>query len=541
MIRFDHVSFVYPDATAPTLRDVELTVAEGELCLVVGQTGSGKSTLLRAINGLVPHFTGGRLAGEVSVAGRSTRDHPPRLLADVVGLVGQDPAASFVTEVVEDELAYAMENLGVPAPAMRRRVEDTLDLLGLHEVRHRPLRFLSGGQQQRVAIGAVLTAAPRVLVLDEPTSALDPAAAEEVLAALSRLVHDLGLTVVIAEHRLERVVPFADRIVLVPGGGAPLIVGPPGEIMASSPVAPPVVELGRLAGWSPLPLTIREARRAAAPLREQLESIGAPPSGAGGDVVAGDVVAEVRDLGAAFGPVTALHGVNLQFRAGEIVAVMGRNGSGKSTLLRHLVGLAPPASGRVRVLGHAPHTLPARQLNRTAGFVPQDSGVLLYGETVAGECAAADRDGGLHAGTTAAALARILPGLPPDRHPRDLSEGQRLGLALAIVLAPGPALLLLDEPTRGLDYSAKERLAGTLRELAAAGHAIVLATHDVELVAALATRAVVLAEGEVVADGAARDVVCQSPVFAPQVAKILAPLPWLTVAEVRTALAGAAR
>jgi energy-coupling factor transport system ATP-binding protein len=538
MIRFERVSFTYPEAAGPTLRDVGLTIGEGELCLVVGKTGSGKSTLLRAINGLVPHFTGGRLAGEVSVAGRSTRDHPPRLLADVVGLVGQDPAASFVTEVVEDELAYAMENLGVPAPAMRRRVEDTLDLLGLHEIRQRPLRFLSVGQQQRVAIGAVLTAAPRVLVLDEPTSALDPAAAEEVLAALARLVHDVGLTVVIAEHRLERVVPFADRVVLVPGDGAPLVAGAPGEVMATSPVAPPVVELGRMAGWSPLPLSIRDARRAAAPLRAQLERVGAvepallPP---------GEVVADVHRLSAAFGPVIALRDVDLQIRAGEIVALMGRNGSGKSTLLRHLVGLLEPSTGRVRVLGRAPHTLPARQLNRTAGLVPQDAGVLLYGETVAGECVTADRDGGLDPGTTAASLETILPDLPSERHPRDLSEGQRLALALAVVLAPGPALLLLDEPTRGLDYAAKDRLAGTLRRLAATGHAVVLATHDVELVAGLATRAVVLAEGEVVADGPARDVVCHSPVFAPQVAKILAPLPWLTVDEVRTAVAGVTR
>ena len=218
MIRFDHVTFTYPGAPRPTLCDVDLLVPEGELCLVVGQTGTGKSTLLRAVNGLVPRFTGGHLAGSVSVDGRRTEEHAPRDLADLVGVVGQDPAAGFVTDTVEEELAYAMENLGVAADVMRRRVEDTLDLLGLHELRDRPLLALSGGQQQRVAIGSVLTASPRVLVLDEPTSALDPAAAEEVLAALTRLVHDLGITVLVAEHRLERVVQYADRVVLLPGG-----------------------------------------------------------------------------------------------------------------------------------------------------------------------------------------------------------------------------------------------------------------------------------------------------------------------------------
>ena len=185
MIRFERVSFRYPESREPVLDELSLVIPEGELCVVVGETGTGKTTLLRCINGLVPHFSGGTLGGTVTVDGRSTRDHRPRDLADVVGFVGQNPLASFVTERVEDELAYTMENLGVPPEAMRRRVEDTLDLLGLQELRDRPLRALSGGQQQRVAIGAVLTASPRVLVLDEPTSALDPAAAEEVLNALA--------------------------------------------------------------------------------------------------------------------------------------------------------------------------------------------------------------------------------------------------------------------------------------------------------------------------------------------------------------------
>ena len=199
------------------LRDLDFVVPEGELCLVVGPTGSGKTTLLGAINGLVPHFTGGHLAGRVIVDGRDTRTHPPRDLADVVGMVGQDPLAGFVMDTVEEELAYAMEQLAVPEPVMRKRVEETLDLLGIAELRGRALRTLSGGQQQRVAIGSVLTAHPRILVLDEPTSALDPTAAEEVLAAITRLVHDLGITVVMAEHRLERVVQHADSVVLLRG------------------------------------------------------------------------------------------------------------------------------------------------------------------------------------------------------------------------------------------------------------------------------------------------------------------------------------
>jgi len=533
MIRFEHVTVTYPDAPAPILVDVNFEVPEGELCLVVGVTGSGKSTLLRAVNGLVPRFTGGVMQGSVIVDGRRTSEVSPRELADVVGLVGQDPAASFVTDYVEDELAYAMENLGIAPDIMRRRVEDILDLLGLHELRNRPLASLSGGQQQRVAIGSVLTAGPRVLVLDEPTSALDPAAAEEVLAALTRLVHDLGTTVLIAEHRLERVVQYADRVMLIPGGGQPVVIGLPAEVLRTSVVAPPVVELGRLAGWSPLPLSVREARRSASELRERLSSV-VPPVRVPRNI--GEIVVVTENLQASYGPITALRGVNLEIRSGEIVAVMGRNGAGKSTLLNHLVGLRAPIGGSVRVMGREPHRLSARDIVRAAGLVPQDCGVLLYHDTVAAECRAADRDTDLAPGSTRAVLDRIVPEIEARTHPRDLSEGQRLGLALAIILASEPPVVLLDEPTRGLDYLAKQRLIHVLTTFANAGTAVVIATHDVEVVAAVADRVVVMAEGEIVADGPAREVVSHSPVFAPQVAKVMAPEPWLTVSEVKAAL-----
>ncbi|HEY5386178.1 MAG TPA: ABC transporter ATP-binding protein, partial [Acidimicrobiales bacterium] len=446
----------------------------------------------------------------------------------------------FVTETVEDELAYTMENLGVPADAMRRRVEDAVDLLGLQDLRDRSLRALSGGQQQRVAIGAVLTASPRLLVLDEPTSALDPAAAEEVLSALARLVHDLGLTVVMAEHRLERVVPFADRIILVPGRGAPLVVGPPEVVMRSSSVAPPLVELGRLMGWDPLPLSVRDARRLTAPLREQLASTAPPTRPAPlAPTTDGAESASVQKLTVTYGPVVALDGVDLTIMPGEVLALMGRNGSGKSTLLHTLSGMRRPTRGVVAVGGRDPQSFRAADLVRHVGLVPQDPGLLLYGESVQAECHAADKVSKLAPGTTLRVLERVLPGMPTDRHPRDLSEGQRLALALAIVVAPVPQLLLLDEPTRGLDYPSKDRLIHVLRELAEDGHAIVLATHDVELAARVADRAVVLADGQVITDGPARQVVCHSPIFAPQVAKVLAPEEWLTVDEVRDALAEA--
>ena len=538
MIRFERVSISYPGSARPVVSNVDLDVAAGELCVVVGPTGSGKSTLLKAVNGLVPHFTGGLLRGRVSVAGRDTRTHKPRDLADVVGYAGQEPLAGFVTDAVEDELAYGMESLGLAPQVMRKRVEETLDLLGLAQLRGRPLSTLSAGEQQRVAIGSVLTSHPQALVLDEPTSALDPQAAEEVLAALQRLVHDLGLTVLLAEHRLERVVQYADRLLLVPGGGAPVVAGTPQEVMATSPLAPPVVELGRLAGWSPLPLSVRDARRASGPL---LSALGGRPRGQQlvGRAPGASQVASVRNLVVAYSGNPVLRAVDLRIRTGEVVALMGRNGAGKSTLLKSLVGLVHPGSGAVEVSGNDPLRTAPERLIGSVGLVPQEPADLLYADSVALECATADSDATAPAGSARRLLDELSPGVADDRHPRDLSAGQRLALVLAIVLTAAPVLVLLDEPTRGLDYGAKRRLVSILRDLASAGHAVVLATHDVELVAELASRVVVLGDGDVVADGPTASVVVASPSFAPQVAKILAPQPWLTVGEVAAALAPA--
>ena len=530
MIRFEQVTVTYSEAPGPVLRDVDLVIPEGELCLVVGPSGSGKSTLLRLTNGLVPHFSGGTLAGRVVVDGRDTRTHPPRELADVVGFVPQDPASGFVTDTVEDEIAYGMESLGLAPDLMRRRVEEMLDQLSLTQLRGRALRTLSGGERQRVAIGAALATHPRILVLDEPTSALDPGAAEDVLASLQRLVHDLGITVLLAEHRLERVVHYADRVVLVPGGAAPLVVGTPQTVMQDAPVAPPVVELGRMAGWDPLPLSVRDARRAATDLRATLMTHQLAPVHE--RVCPGDPVLAVHQARVGYGRLEVLHAVNVSACSGEVISVMGRNGAGKSTLLATMVGLRTPFAGSVRVRGAEPATLAPRDLVAHVGLVPQQPGDLLYADSVGAECTAADSDAGLSKGTTLATLLRLAPSIDLDLHPGDLSEGNRLALALAVVLAPAPPVILLDEPTRGLDYAAKRRLSRIITERASAGHVIVMATHDVELAAEVSTRTIVLADGEIVADGPTREIVMGSPMFAPQISKVLAPLDVLTVADV---------
>ena len=399
-----------------------------------------------------------------------------------------------------------------------------------------------------------LVAGPRVLVLDEPTSALDPVAAEDVLAILHRLVHDVGTTVVVAEHRLERVVHHADAVLLVESGS---VRGPldPAAAMADSPLRPPVVELGLRLGWDRLALSVREARRSARTLRSALDlsaAAPAPDTGAATRAAAGSAiraasgaattasstpsartttaatpapVVDARRLSVVRDTVIALRTVDLRVAPGEVVALMGRNGSGKSTLLATLDGSLSPTSGRVVV------TEPAAR-------APQDPGDLLADATVSEHLAAHDAAQGLASGTTRAVLDQLAPGLDGLRGHRtaDLSEGQRMSVALSLVLARGTALLLLDEPTRGLDYPAKDRLTTILAERAAAGCAVVVATHDVELAAEVASRVVLLAEGEVIADGAARQVLADSPAFAPQVAKVMHPLPFLRVTDVLAAV-----
>ena len=522
MIELRGVGLSYDETRV--LDDVDLQVTEGELVLVTGPTGSGKSTLLGVLTGLVPRFSGGRLTGDVLLDGHSIVRTPPRERAHHIGYVGQDPAAGFVTDTVEEELAYGMEQLGLPADTMRRRVEETLDLLGIADLRARDLRRLSGGEQQRVALGSVLTMHPRILVLDEPTSALDPTAAEDVLATLTRLVHDLDVSVVLAEHRLERVVPFADTLVVLDGRGG-LRSGAPADLLSDSPVAPPIVELGRAAGWDPLPLTVREARRRADGLRDRL---GRPPGDGPEPALTGGL--EARGVTVTHGATLAVHDVSLALRPGTVTALMGRNGSGKSSLLWALQGSGSRRGGSVEVAGRDPAALAEADRRTLVGLLPQNAADLLYLETVADELTAS--------GATPADLDRLVPGIDRQMHPRDLSEGQRLALALAIVLAGAPPVLLLDEPTRGLDYAAKHALALILRRMAGGagegsveGRAVLVATHDVEFVAQVADHVVVLAEGEVVSSGPVRRVVAESPAFAPQVTKVLG-APWLRVDEV---------
>jgi energy-coupling factor transport system ATP-binding protein len=509
VLSFERVTYRYPGIDAPALDDVSFELDPGEFCLLAGLSGHGKSTLLRAACGLVPHFHGGRFSGSVVLAGVSSREHGPAQLGAHAGALFQDPETQLVTSSVRAELALALESSGHGAAAVARGVEEVALALGIDHLLDRTTYDLSGGEKQRVALGAALAGRPPVILLDEPTSQLDPVAADELLGLLRRLNQEWETTILLAEHRLERCLPAADRVIALESGRVSHDGNPRSFLAWAARRAPalqtPGARLFALGGLEPPPVGVREARRR---LRER----GLLPAAAempqetaararrlrrrrGSALSVRGVWHELRD-----GP-AILRGVTLELDAGESVALMGRNGAGKSTLLRHAAGLLEPTRGQVRRAGRV-------------ALLLQNPGDYLIHERVGDE-------------TTQGALnAAGLAGLE-ERHPRDLSGGERQRLALGIVAGedrPGEesaAVVALDEPTRGMDREAKAVLAHELRRRARDGQAVIVATHDPEFAAACADRAILLADGRVIADGDARELLAGGWYFATETARIL--------------------
>jgi energy-coupling factor transport system ATP-binding protein len=500
------LGFAYGGSQRCVLHGVDVTLDEGEFVLVTGPSGGGKSTLLRCFNGLIPHFHGGRFAGDVIVGGMNTRTHQPRELAFAAGMVFQEPEGQSVARIVQEEIVFGLENRGTDATTIRKRLEEVLDALGIAALRSREMRTLSGGERQRVAIASVLTMQPSLILMDEPTSQLDPQAADDVLRLSRDLRDDYGLTVVIAEHRLERVASYADRVVQVPGSGS-IEEMPTREAMASLPGAPPVSRIGQAMGWSPLPLSVAEARR--------FVGNGGTPIPASRDQAAGDVISRIRGLRVDLGGRVVLSVADLDLRGGECIGIMGRNGAGKTTLLRALAGLIQPTTGTA----DGPTAVDARERYRQLAYVPQDPASTLYKPTLEAEV----RDvleGTGRDGTVAAALAEWGVTRFRNSDPRDLSVGERQRAAVAALLAGRPRLILLDEPTRGMDAGAKDLLVRNLRARCGEGACVVLASHDVELVAAFADRVVLLSEGAIVADEPTRVALTGSITFSTQANKL---------------------
>jgi energy-coupling factor transport system ATP-binding protein len=503
------LAYRYPDAERAALRDIELELGVGEFVVLAGRSGSGKSTLLRACSGLVPHYHGGEASGSLSVCGLDVREHGPAELGGLVGMVGQDPEAQVVSTTVRGELELPLELRGESTAARARAVEEVALALAIPQLLERPTDTLSGGELQRVALGAALVLRPRLVLLDEPTSQLDPVAGDELIGLLRRLNEEWGMGVILAEHRLERCLAAADRVVAMVDGaigfdGAPAAFAE-WAIPTDPALATPAARLFSLAGVRPLPAAVKEARQTLA-----RRGLAAPPPQP--DRPRGRrrrrarrgpaAPLEARDLWVELERREVLRGIDLAVDSGERLALMGRNGAGKTTLLRAAGGLIEPARGRVETAGDC-------------ALLPQAPGDLFVRERVSEE---------LPGPAGAAALRRVGLEWAADADPRDLSGGERQRLALAMVMAGRdrlPGVVCLDEPTRGMDGARKLELSEWLGELASGGAAVVVATHDVEFAARFATRVVLLGDGVVIADGDADQVLSGGWYFATEVARIL--------------------
>jgi energy-coupling factor transport system ATP-binding protein len=532
LIEIENLTFCYGGTEKPALQGVNLEVRDGEFILITGPSGGGKSSLCRCLNGLIPHFYGGKISGRVEVQGLNIVEQSTKELATKVGMIFQDPENQLVAMDVEREIAFGLENLAFPRDLIAKRMEESLDTLGISGLRYRQVHELSGGEKQKVVIASVLALHPDVLVLDEPTSELDPKGAEEVLNAIERLNDELGITVILIEHRLDRVAHLVDRLIILHEGriiadGAPRQVLSEGEITNIGVGIPPIIRLVqglRNKGISidETPLTVREGRsmldgvfrNAKMPVFQKKKRLDDKP------------IVNIDKLWHAYSnEVTALKDVSLTICEGEFVAIMGRNASGKTTLVKHINGLLKPTKGRVKVGGIHTREATIAELAQKVGFVFQNPNDHLFADTVEEEIAFTLKNLGFKGGEIASRVDEMLKrfNLIPYRHqyPRFLSGGEKQRVALASVLAAHPKMLILDEPTRGMEYKLKSELMGFLNEYRSQGNTVILVTHDVETVAEHADRVILLSEGKVVVDGNKREVLSKALLFSPQINRLV--------------------
>ena len=514
------LGYTYPGGSVPALDGIDLTVDRGEILGIIGATGAGKSTLCLALNGIVPQFFGGTFFGSVRLAGDDTVDTPTSRLAATVGMVFEDPETQITATTVEAEVAFALENLKVPTGEMAARVRAALDATGLSGLELKHPAALSGGQKQRLAIAAALALTPALIVLDEPTSQLDPHGTSEVFMLLRQLARERGVAVIVASHASEELAEVAQRIVLLADGrivrdGTPAEVLGDVELLKRHHVRPPDIAQAYVAVASEampgerVPVTLQQADEAFRPLRSQLFChVRAVRQEA---PLAVPVALEAEGLSHVYPDGTqALRHVDLRIGRGEFVAIGGRNGCGKSTLVRHFLHLLSASLGTVRVLEADVSALKVSELAGRIGYVAQNAHLQLFCDSVAEEVTFALRMTGRPAVQVQSALTMALTAMKledlADRHPMSLSRGDRLRVAIAVVLALGPEILIFDEPTTGQDWQGAMAILEICRELNQAGRTIVLVTHHLYLLPGYAKRMIVMKDGRIALDGPLADV-----------------------------------
>jgi energy-coupling factor transporter ATP-binding protein EcfA2 len=527
MIRINQLTYRYPGAEIDALNIQKLTIPAGKFCLLIGESGSGKSTLLRLFNGLVPHFTGGTLSGKIEVAGLDPITSGPQLMSGKVGFVFQEVENQFVVELVEDEIAFSLEQAAIPRPEMQRRIQEILQRLNLTHLKNRMVENLSGGEAQKVAIAAALVLEPKILVLDEPTSQLDPQTSEEVLLLLKKIQTELGLTIVMSEQRLDRVLSYADMVALLSKDGHLVGYGEPRKVIQISPLKPPVVLLAEQKGWIPIPLDVDQAKVFIQTRPSFLKKV--EPK-----VQTSQPILEVKHLRYQINNREVLKDISFELHQQERLVLMGPNGAGKSTLLRTLIGLIQPEQGEILIKGKEIASHHTSQLSRSIGYLPQDPNALLFSETVEQELQTTldNHQMTINQDFIHDLLSQLNLQTKIHAYPRDLSTGEKQRVALGAVVVTQPEIIIMDEPTRGLDQITKDSLIKLLFDWNHQGKTILLVTHDVEFAASFATRIIILEDGKIIDQGRLDRVMRENPRYSPQIARLFPDTDWITLKDV---------
>jgi len=521
----DDLHYAYPPLTpggepVPVLKGVDLRVRKGEFLALMGPTGAGKTTLCLTLNGILPHLMGGTFQGKVVVAGMDTREHGPGQMSHKLGIVFQDPESQLFNMTVEDEVAFGLESLGLSSAEMEERIAWALEVVRLSGLGKRHPLQLSGGQKKRLAIATVLAMRPQVLVLDEPVTGLDPLGRHEVLSVVEQLKRESETTIVMVEQDAEAVMAWADRVAIMEGGRL-VVEGSPRQVFSQVEAlhnwglaVPQMSELAHLFNQRQRAsfhfITEDEACSAlASKLQPGIENRKSKIANPGPS--APSPVIQVEDLCYHYndGPL-ALAGVNLSIEAGDFLAIVGQNGSGKTTLAKHFNGLLRPTRGRVLVLGQDTAGQRVGQLARKVGYLFQNPDHQIFAPTVWEEVAFGPRNLGFSdeevAARTSEALALFGLADQADTPPAVLGYGLRRQVTVAAVWAMRPQILVLDEPTAGLDWRSTCTLMEEITNLNRQGHTIILITHDMKLVAEFARQVLVLDEGQILACGPTRQV-----------------------------------
>ncbi|MCX7903761.1 MAG: energy-coupling factor transporter ATPase [Caloramator sp.] len=516
-IKIKDFTYYYPETSRPSLQNINLTINEGEFILIIGPSGCGKSTLLRAINGLIPNFYGGKIKGEVLIKNKNISEVSKNELFKTVGFIFQDPEKQSVYNSIEREIAFGMENLNMDIRRMKKNIAEVSDLFNLDFIKEKSVNDISGGERQKVEIASVVAMDPDIIILDEPTSQLDPISADEILNSINKLNKDMGKTVILVEQRLEKCFDMADRILIMENGKIINQISKDDINIYINKInfLPKISMIFKEAGFKTLPLNIKEAKKLIAnfnisnPSNRNLKSFN-------------DEILKVDNLNFEYNPNKAvLKNINFNLHKGEILGIMGQNGAGKTTLSKILVGLIKKFKGKVIINGKEIQSLSNIERVKSIGYLAQNPTLYFGRDTVFDEVAYSIRNIGEFDREKVIELLKKFDLYEiMGKNPRDLSGGQKQRLAIACTVITKPDILILDEPTRGIDIFHKIEIGNFIKEYASLGKSIIIITHDSDFVGDFCDSTMIMHQGEIVAYGKTLDILYDAIYYSPQVSRI---------------------